>query len=173
MAKGQKGKEYKIADPNVQLQNILNEQSKKYKIGEKGYSFYDIKSLKPVFAFDYLALDSSDLCFNSPKLESKDYVGFLDGLKKVSSISYNDLKVVPAYRFHAIDFEKDNLSITRKNFKKILTYKEELLTDEEMPTLYQFDLQYVQKARACGFLYKGIFYLVWYDRHHSIYPGEK
>jgi hypothetical protein len=171
MGNGGKKKEFKIADPVIQLDKILQQQSK-YKLGEKGYSFYDIKHLKPVFAFDYLSLESSDLCFNSGKLEIKDYIGFLEGLKKISSISYHELKVVPAYRFHQIDFDTHNVSISKKDFKRVLTFKEELLKDEELPTLYQFDLQYVQKARACGFLFKGVFYIVWYDRHHIIYPRE-
>lgn len=167
----QKRKDFKIADPQLQLRAISEQQSK-YKIGEKGYSFYDIKHLKPVFAFDYLSLNSTELCFNSNKLEVRDYIGFLEGLKKVSATSYNDLKINPVYRFHEIDFDDKKVSISRKEFKAILSYKESLLSDDELPTLYQLDLQYVQAARICGFLYKGVFYLVWYDRFHKIYPRE-
>lgn len=171
MAKNELKKTFQIADPSIQLELILKQQSK-YKLGEKGYSFFDIKHLKPTFAFDYLSLSGSALCYNSSNLESKDYIGLLGGLKKISSISYNDLKVNPVYRFHSIDFNDSRVSISLKDFKKILTFKDELLKDEEMPTLYQFDLQFVQKARACGFLCKGVFYLVWYDRNHTIYPRK-
>lgn len=169
MAKNEQRRNFNIADPLIQLDKILNQQTK-YKLGEKGYSFYDIKNLKPVFAFDYLSLSGSELCFNSNNLAAKDYIGLLQGLKKISSISYNDLKVTPNYRFHSIDFSDKRVSISRKDFKQILTFKDELLKDEELPNLYQFDLQYVQEARACGFLYKGVFYLIWYDRYHKIYP---
>ncbi|MFT4019556.1 MAG: hypothetical protein QM668_21510 [Agriterribacter sp.] len=172
MSKKDNGKKFKIADPVLQLAEILKQQSK-YKLGEKGYSFYDIKNLKPVFAFDYLSLNNSDLCFNSTKLDVKDYIGLLEGLKIISAISYNDLNTNRNYRFHKIDFDNHNVSISRKDFKKMLTFKDDLLKDEELPTLYQLDLHYVQEARACGFLYKGIFYLVWFDRHHIIYPGDK
>lgn len=165
-----KGNKFKIADPNIQLNTLLQSQSK-YNIGEKGYNFYDIKHLKPTFAFDYLSLNDSDLCFNSAKLCVKDFIGLLEGLKKISSISYETLKKVPNYRFHSVDFDKDKISISRKDFKTMLSYKEELLNDDELPTLYQFDFQYVQEARVFGFLYKGVFYLVWYDRYHSIYSG--
>ena len=73
---------------------------------------------------------------------------------------------------HGLGFiDKDKISITRKDFKAMLTFKEELLSDDELPTLYQFDFQYVQEARVFGFLYKGIFYMVWYDRNHMIYNG--
>ncbi len=165
-------KKFDVPDPQKQIDVILRAQTK-YKLGEEGYSFYDIKHLKPTFAFDYISFNGTQLCFNFGNLEIKDYVGFLSGLKTISTISYNDLKVTPNYRFHVIDFDKDNISITRKDFKQILTYKESLLSDDELPTLYQFDLHYHQKARACGFLYKGIFYLVWFDRNHIIYPGDK
>lgn len=171
MAKNEQRRNFNIADPLIQLDKILNQQTK-YKLGEKGYSFYDIKNLKPVFAFDYLSLSCSELCFNSNNLDAKDYIGLLEGLKKISSISYNDLKVTPNYRFHSIDFSDKRVSISRKDFKQILTFKDELLKDEELPNLYQFDLQYVQEARACGFLYKGVFYLIWYDRYHKIYPRD-
>lgn len=169
MAKNEQRKNFNIADPLIQLDKIINQQTK-YKLGEKGYSFYDIKNLKPVFAFDYLSLSGTELCFNSNNLDTKDYIGLLEGLKKISAISYNDLKNIPNYRFHSIDFSDKRVSISRKIFKQILTFKDNLLKDEELPNLYQFDLQYVQEARACGFLYKGVFYLVWYDRHHKIYP---
>jgi|GEM_PF-944360 hypothetical protein len=169
MGKNENKKGFKIADPQVQLDKIIIQQSK-YKLGEQGYSFHAIRDLKPTFAFDYLSLSGSELCYNSDKLTAKDYLGLLEGLKKVSSISYNELKVRPNYRFHQIDFDNPSVSISRRDFKAILTFKETLLKDEELPSLYQFDIQYVQKARVCGFLYKGIFYLVWYDRNHTIYP---
>jgi hypothetical protein len=164
------GNKFKIADPNIQLNTILQSQTK-YHLGEKGYNFYDIKHLKPTFAFDYLSLNTGNLCFNSPQLNVKDFIGLLDGLKKISAITYDTLKRVPTYRFHPVDFDKDKISISRNDFKSMLTFKEELLNDDELPTLYQFDFQYVQEARVFGFLYKGIFYLVWYDRYHSIYGG--
>lgn len=163
-----KGNKFTIADPKIQLNNILQSQTK-YNLGEKGYDFYDIKHLKPTFAFDYLSLNTSDLCFNSPQLSIKDFIGLLDGLKKISSVTYDVMKRVPVFRFHSVDFDNDNISITRKDFKAMITFKGELLEDDELPTLYQFDLQYIQKARVFGFLYKGIFYLVWYDRNHIIY----
>jgi hypothetical protein len=43
----------------------------------------------------------------------------------------------------------------------------EELSDEELPTLYQFDLHYKQKSRACGFYIKG-FSIWWFDKDHLI-----
>jgi hypothetical protein len=173
MAKGNNEK-YKIPDPKLQLEELKKIKSK-YNLGANGIPFYEIRELKPTFAFDYLSLKQSNLCFNCEELTTKDFIGFLEGLKKNSFITYNELRTNPYYRFHPIDFEKDKdkISIKMQDFKSVLTFKDELLSDEELPTLYQFDLHYHQKARTCGFLFKGVFYIVWFDKDHIIYPGEK
>lgn len=171
---GKKAKKFNIGNPQVQLDKLkLNND--KYKLGVNGVSFYDIRELKPVFAFDYLSLSNSVLCYDCAKLTSDDYLGFLTALKTNSQFTYNELRTNPSFRFHPIDFDKDKdkISIKRKDFKKVLTHKPEELSDEELPTLYQFDLHYKQKSRACGFLYKGIFYLVWFDKDHLIYSGSR
>ena len=169
MYKPVKKRGFNVGEPLIQIEKILNEVSK-YKLGSSGYSFYDIKNLKPIFAFDYLSLNCSELCFNSARLSTEDYIGFLEGLRKISDTSYQALHDTKNYRFHKIDFDDKKVSISRKDFKLILSNKPELLKDEELPTLYQFDIHYVQAARVCGFLFKGVFYLVWYDRNHTIYP---
>lgn len=155
MPRPEKNKRFAIAEPAKQIEKILNSVSK-YK-------------LKPIFAFDYLSLGCGELCFNSKSLSVDDYVGLLNGLKKISDISYQTLHDTKIHRFHKIDFDDKRVNITRKAFKAILTTKDDLLKDEELPTLYQLDIHYVQAARVCGFLFKGIFYLVWYDRNHKIY----
>lgn len=160
-----------IPDPNEQVKQIT-EKISKYKLGERGFSFHFIKHLKPTFAFDYLSFKGTEICFNSEYLELKDYIGLLEGLKKVSTITYDELSRTPIFRFHKIDFDDSRVTINRKDFKSALTFKENLLDDNDLPTLYQFDLQYVQEARVCGFLFKGVFYLVWYDRHHEIYKRK-
>ena len=161
-------KKFNIPSPKSDLNQIP--LVSKYQIGESGYSFHDIKKQTPIFAFDYLSLEETELCFNCSKFKIEDFIGLFDGLKKISKIPYETLKTVPIYRFHSIDFDDNRVTISRKDFKAKLSFKEELLTDEQLPTLYQFDIQYVQEARVCGFLYKGVFYLVWYDRYHKIYP---
>lgn len=161
-------KEYKIGNPQQQLDK-LEKRFTKYNIGETGFSFHEIKTYKPIFAFDYLSLNKGDLCFNSNSLNIKDFIGLLTGLKKISEVTYEDLHNNRLYRFHKIKFEHSSVKITKNDLKKVLTFKPELLDDEELPNLYQFDLHYVQKARVAGFLFKGIFYLVWYDRNHLIY----
>ena len=163
-------RKFNIPNPNLELEKITFVS--KYKIGEKGYSFYDIKKLTPVFAFDYLSLEETELCFNCDRLKVADFIGLLKGLKTISGITYETLKNIPNYRFHSVDFDDPRVSITRKDFRSILSTREDLLPDEALPTLYQFDFQYMYEARVCGFLYKGLFYLVWYDRYHNIYKKK-
>lgn len=165
-------KNYRVGDPQKQLDNIKIENDR-YSTGKSGVSFYNIRELKPIFAFDYLSLANSELCFNCKKLTAEDYLGFLSGLKINSQKTYNELRTNPYYRFHPIDFDKDKISIKRKDFKTVFTNKPDEMSDEELPTLYQFDLHYRQKARTCGFLYKGVFYIIWFDKDHLIYPGAK
>lgn len=62
MTKKKIRKRFNIPDPKPQLSNVVQAISK-YRIGEKGVPFYDIKKQRPVFAFDYLSLNNSDLCF--------------------------------------------------------------------------------------------------------------
>ncbi len=162
-------KEYKIAEPQSQLSEI-QKHSGKYQIKDKGYNFHDIKSLKPIFAFDYLALNGCDLSYNNTKLNTSDFIGLLNCLKDFSGKTYQTLKETRNYRFHPIDFDDKRVSITREQFKLMLVPRVELLADNELPTLYQFDLNYIIEARACGFLFKGVFYLVWFDRFHQVYP---
>jgi hypothetical protein len=169
---GKPSNKFTIPDPKVQIANIVKEVSK-YTLGSEGYTFGDIKSLKPTFAFDYLSLTGGKYCFDSNKLVKEDYLGLLKGLRKVSDTSYQTLHDTRGYRFHKVDFNDPRVTIKRIQFKKILTNKPEELRDEELPNLWQFDIQYVQEARVCGFLYKGVFYLVWFDRNHEIYPSKK
>ncbi len=162
-------KEFKIAEPQIQLAEIIKHGSK-YQIKEKGYSFYDIRNSKPIFAFDYLSLNGTQLCYDNNSLAIADYVGLLACLKDISHKTYQTLKETPNYRFHQINFDDKRVAISREQFKLMLVPRSELLSDDELPTLYQFDLNYIREARACGFLFKGVFYLVWFDRFHQIYP---
>ncbi|WP_298884701.1 hypothetical protein [uncultured Polaribacter sp.] len=169
--KGKKNKGFDIPDPKKQLENAINSLSK-YKVGEQGIPFHSVKNLKPFFAFDYLSLDKTDLCFNCKTNNRDDLLGLLEGLKKVSSYTYESMRLTKALRFHSINLWDKEVNLQPKDFLKILAPSYRGMTENELPTLYQFDLQYTIEARAVGFLYKGIFYLVWYDRNHIIYPKK-
>ena len=169
MTKKGKNRNFEIPDPKEKLANAINSLSK-YRVGEQGIPFNSVKELKPIFAFDYLSLNSSELCFNVKTNKRNDLLGFLEGLKKISTFTYEEMRRTKALRFHSIDLYDKNVSLNPKDFLKVLAPSSRGMTENELPTLYQFDLQYKIEARAVGFLYKGIFYIVWYDRNHIIYP---
>ncbi len=164
---GKPKKSFNVGNPSEQIGKLAD--NSKYKIGNEGMSFHDIRDMKPVFAFDYLSLCGEEICFNCGDLDTKDYVGLLEGLKKISDTTYKTMHDTKAYRFHKIELGSKGVNLTKRDFKLKLTHKEELLRDEELPNLWQIDIQYMQEARIAGFLFKGIFYLVWYDRNHKIY----
>ena len=167
--KKSKKKNYEIPDPKLKLDNAINSLSK-YKVGEQGISFHSIKNLKPIFAFDYLSLNKTELCFNVKSNKKEDLLGFLIGLKKISAFTYENMRSDRSLKFHSIDLWDKKVNLTPKEFLNILAPSGRGMSEEELPTLYQFDLQYKIEARAVGFLYQGIFYIVWYDRNHVIYP---
>lgn len=162
---------FKISEPIDQLDKSVNSLSK-YKLGVEGKSFHFIKAMKPIFAFDYLSLESSEICFDNKVLVKDDFVGFFEGLKKISAKTYDEMKRNPYYRFHSIDLFDPKVDLQPRRLRKILAPSGKGLTENELPTLYQFDLQYKSAARAVGFLYMGVFYIVWYDRYHKIYPQK-
>ena len=170
MRKKKKKIGFNIPDPKERLSQIA-ESISKYRIGEKGVSFHDIRKRKPVFAFDYLSLNNGYLCFNQKSLDQKDLLGFLEGLKKISSFTYEEMKSNRILRFHSINLNDSNVSLNPKDFLQVLAPSGRGMTEDELPTLYQFDLQYQAAARAVGFLFKGIFHIVWYDRYHKIYSS--
>jgi hypothetical protein len=53
------------------MEGYLNESSK-YELGKVGYDFRQIMKMKPIFAFDYISLDSGDKCFNCSSLKTED-----------------------------------------------------------------------------------------------------
>jgi hypothetical protein len=144
----------------------------KYKIGEEGVSFRAISNLKPVFAFDYLTQSSTELCINHKNISKDDLLGFLNGLKKISGYTYDELSRDRILRFHKIEFNDPRVGIKPQDFLKVLAPCSRGIDEDQLPQLYQFDLQYRIEARAVGFLFKGIFHIVWYDRNHIIYKRK-
>src|SRR5689334_11370613 len=103
---------FDIGDPTSQVAKI---DTSKYKIGEQGVPFHDIRKMKPTFAFDYLSLEQSDICFDNPTYDKDDYIGFLTCLKTLSRLDFQTLHDTPNYRFHKIDFDDARVSLTKKD----------------------------------------------------------
>src|SRR5680860_555141 len=119
MAKKAKNRRFVIPDLKKQLESAVDSLSK-YKVGEQGIPFHSVKNLKPVFAFDYLSFKESDLCFNCKSNDRKDILGFLEGLKKVSSFTYERMRNTKALRFHSIDLWDKKVNLQPVDLLKIL-----------------------------------------------------
>jgi len=162
-----KGK-IKIPPPEV-----VKPEIKKFKIGEPNIPFYDTKHMKPIFAFDYLSLNESDLCFNKETRTREDLLGFLGGLKNASCLSYEELDKQKPWRFHTVDLDDKEVNLNNSQLLDVLCPSGRGLTEDELPPVYQFDTQHARGARIMGFIYRGIFHIIWYDRDHIVYPEKK
>lgn len=172
-SKPKKNEDIKIPDPTIELIKLMGQHSR-FELGKAGLQLHEVYNMNTRFAFDYICMDgTSDFAFNHRNLSLKDLNGFIDGLKKISKETYKTLKETPAFRFHPINFDDKRVTIKRDDLRNLLTTRASQLPDDQLPTLYQVDIQYTQAARICGFLYGGLFYILWYDRFHKIYPQKK
>ena len=145
----------------------INQQisNKKFSLGNKTDDFQQIKHLNPVFAFDFISLNGSNLCFDGKLLGRDDYVKLMKSLKNISSYTYETIDKEYRFHFHAIDW--DDVTISKSDFQKCIS--RDIKSEEEIEA-YQFKAY--EEARIIGFLYKGVFYLVMFDRGHNAYKRK-
>lgn len=62
--------------------------SLEYDFAEPKIKFTDLEFLKPRFAFDYLSLKETTLCFNNPDLKVKDFIKLFEVKCDMSWITY-------------------------------------------------------------------------------------
>ena len=138
----------------------------KYEIGKETDVFDDVKNLKPIFSFDYVSMKNGFFCFNGNTLGRKDYVKLIKSLKEVSLYTYETMN--KEYRFHLHSIDWDDVTVSESDFYKCI-YGE--YHGEKDITPYQFKVY--EEARIIGFLYRGVFYLVMFDRGHRAYKRKK
>jgi hypothetical protein len=144
----------------------ISEVHSKYVTGERSDAFEDIKKLKPVFSFDYVSMKEGDFCFNGKLLGRRELVKLIESFKDVSKYSYETMS--KEYRFHFHDIDWNDVTISESDFYKCIYGN---LNEERVITAYQFKAY--GEARIIGFIYKGVFYLVMFDRGHNAYSGGK
>lgn len=137
----------------------------KYEIGKKSDAFEDVKELKPTFSFDYVSMKNGNFCFNGKTLGRNDYVKLIKSLKQVSSCTYNVMNKEDRFHFHDIDWK--DVDISQSDFYKCIY---ENYNGENDITAYQFKVY--EEARIIGFIYRGVFYLVMFDRGHNAYKRK-
>lgn len=150
-----------IPDPSGGLQSRA-----KYTFGDTSSKISEFKHHKPVFAFDFVSLSRTDFCFNSKLIDAKkDYVKIIEGLKKLSFKTYDELSKDPAFHFHEVDF--NSTVVSQSVFVKCLTSTS---NKEQCPTVYQFEI--FGSARIFGFIHNWVFYPVLFDRNHNVYKRK-
>lgn len=158
-----------MAETYSGLENLdlsLVKTPKKYELGKQSDNFNDIKNSHPFFSFEYISLNKSDYCFNSTITSAKDLVKLLSGLQKISKNTYAILDREKLYHFHDINWDETN--VKESEFYKCI-YKGSKY--ERSITAYQ--VKVFEEARIFGFIYKGIFYLVMFDRGHNAYDRDR
>jgi hypothetical protein len=143
----------------------IAEVHSKYVVGKKTDAFEDIKYLKPLFSFDYVSIRGSDFCFDGKLISRKDLIKLIKSMKDISTYSYETLN--KEYRFHFHEVNWNNVTLPESSFYKCIYGDKDV---ERTITPYQFKVY--DKARVIGFIYKGVFYLVMFDRNHKAYKRE-
>lgn len=151
--------------PKLEQFNTQPRDDGKYKLGTDSDKINSIKHLKLVFAMDYLCDDSSNFSFCGQLLGASDYRKLMKGLKRISSISYDDLSRDNRFHFHDVDW--DDVTVKESDFNKCIYGKPDRQGDI---TPYQFKVY--EEARLIGFIYSGVFYLVMFDRGHNAYKRK-
>ena len=141
-----------------------------YSPGEQGLTFREIGEQPPVFSFRYLSLGKSNRCFNGTEVATRDFIALFEKLKSISAKSYRELSVNPYFRFHRIDLKDPRVCLSQTEYIRMLTKQPDKFDPDQAPPLYQFDA--FKEARCAGFLYMGVFYLIWLDRGHNIYKRK-
>jgi hypothetical protein len=154
--------------------NQLKEQGVKSKPNDSIPALETHFHFSPVFGFDYLSLDKSNFCFNNPAIPARDFVELLRRFQKISLLTYSEIQdktVGNGYHFHEVEKWRLNSHGLADEFQKKLEGRTRAL-----PPVYQFAL-YTDKntaPRILGYIGKwGIFYLLWLDHGHLLYPEDK
>lgn len=150
----------KLRDFNVQTRS-----DEKYKIGFDSDKFETIKYLKPVFAFDYLCDDNSGYSFTGELIGAPDYRKLMKNLKRLSGNTYEILSKGKQFHFHDIRWQ--DVSAKEADFNKCIYG-----TGENTGDLTAYQIKVFEEARLIGFLYKGVFYMVMFDRKHRAYKRK-
>ncbi|MEA5459412.1 hypothetical protein VB796_10200 [Arcicella sp. LKC2W] len=150
----------------------------KYNVGDSDIRFPNIKEYTLLFAFDYLSLNATKLCFNNPNISKEDFVKIYEFKQQVSTIKIGEFidntKIKQRYHFHDIQvYQKTELKTL---FERLLG-KGKTFRIDQLPTLYQFaiftDNKTNKAPRIVGFFGKmGVFHALWLDYEHSIFPKK-
>jgi hypothetical protein len=121
--------------------------------------------LGPLLRFSFKFLDLDHAVFHCKDRQPGYFHRLLERMKDLSGRRVNELTNAgpnPAIRFHRIDWENDRVSVKSFGIKGWEQFDEDA---------WQFSISANEHGRVHGFLYLGVFYVVWLDPEHRLYPG--
>jgi hypothetical protein len=149
----------------------------KYKIGDDIAGIAALQDYTFTFTFDYLSLESSDLCFNNSNVSKEDFVEIFSLKKKLSRMRVKDIqdKFRKEFHFHEISLVDKGFLV--QPLKNLFNYTK-FIQPYDLPTLYQIAVytnnELLKAPRIVGFFGKyGVFHVLWLDYHHKINPIKK
>lgn len=125
-----------------------------------------IPDINDLISFSFKYLDFNNEKFNIEKTSENYFISVVEKLKNLSTFNKKELlnNHSKALRFHQIDFKDDSVSEDFFGIPK---------EDEIVDIPYQFQISSNEHGRVHGFFINNIFYIVWFDRNHNLYPSKK
>ncbi len=119
----------------------------------------------PVY-FNLKNLRNTEKKFDYTSLESQYFIKFIERLKNIGSMSRKELinHWDGAVKCHRIEFNEPLPKITEKSFG---------CGSENDENAFQFSISKNKWGRVHGYFIDNIFYIVWLDPNHELYPGKK
>jgi hypothetical protein len=113
--------------------------------------------------FSFKHLDLTNDKFSVKRRDSKYFEKMLDRLRNVSTIKLREFKNnhSKSLRAHRINW---NYTTEKNGFSHL---NEQLQGDDA----YQFEVSGNEHGRVHGFFIENIFFVVWFDPDHKLYPG--
>lgn len=113
------------------------------------------------FSFKYLELDHEKFCLPDPAKKQQYLATLFDRLKQISSMSFADFRQAGrALRSHCINWEKTSEPDGYAHLSEQMQQCEP----------WQFSLARDELGRIHGLLLDDVFYAVWIDHEHQLYP---
>lgn len=112
-----------------------------------------------LFSFRYLDLSDED--FSLSDRDSGYFIKLFERKKALCGMRASEFRAAKGLRVHTIDFS----DTARASFPSHIR-------TEELGTPFQFSLSSNEHGRVHGILSDRIFYVVWFDPDHKLYPGK-
>lgn len=138
----------------------------RYCIGKGSDDFNEIRNLRVIFSFEYACMDRSRYAFNYKDVSAGEYKRLIDGLRKASGVTYEFMSANDCFHFHDVNWP--DVDVSESTFYKCIKNP---YNGERDLTVYQFKV--FGDARAFGFIYRSVFYLVLLDWQHKAYGRDR